>query len=161
MKADLLAGCLIFAGAIALYAFGGLPPLGGPGGNRAAAFWPTLMLGLLALLGATLAVQSFLTQTRSSSVPLPTESAPSTVARNVCALLTYMPALFLLGFYVSAFAFALMLPPLLGSVGWRRSALFAVALTAIVWAVFGAALRIDLPAGYLVEAWRAQVGRGG
>lgn len=160
MKADLLAGCLIFTGAIALYAFGGLPPLGGPGGNRVAAFWPTLMLGLLALLGATLAVQSFVTQTRSSA-PLPTESAPSTAARNVGALLTYMPALFLLGFYVSAFAFALMLPPLLGSVGWRRSALFALAFTAILWAVFGAALRIDLPAGYLVEAWRARVGSGG
>src|SRR5688500_1814195 len=98
MKIDVLGGGLIFAGAIALYAFGGLPPLGGPGGNRAAAFWPALMLGLLALLGATLAVQSFRTQTRSS-VPLPAESAPSTVARNVCALLIYMPALFLLGFY--------------------------------------------------------------
>lgn len=153
-RADFAAGLVTVAGATGLYAFGGLPPLGGTGGNRAAAFWPTLMLGLLVLLGAALAVQAFVRRTRRvASVPLPGEPAPATVARNVAAILAYMPALFLLGFHVSAFVFALVLPPLLGGVRWRTSALFAVVFTAVLGAVFGVALRMDLPPGYLALAW--------
>jgi hypothetical protein len=149
---DLIAALLIVGGAVALYGFGGLAPLWGPGANRDASFWPFLMLLLLVVLGASLAVQATLRLQATPGASARPERVPGRMSKTL-AVLAYVPALFMFGFYVSALAYAFALPPLLGGVRWRTSAAFALLFTAGLYAVFTLALRMDLPRGYVALAW--------
>jgi hypothetical protein len=154
MKSDLAGGIAIIAVAVLLYAGGGLAPLWGPGANRAASFWPLSMLALLALLGAALAMQA-LRKKQDGAVPPPTArgAAPRQLV-NAILVLSYLPALLLVGFHVSALAYAFVLPPVLGGVRWRASAAFAVGFSAVLFLVFSVGLRMDLPRGWLLDVLR-------
>jgi hypothetical protein len=150
MRGDGAAGLVILAGAAFLYLFGGLPSLGAIWRDPNAAFWPYLLLGALTSLGSILAAQGFLRSALADGgAARASPSAGPAVAWNVAVIVAYVVVLFVFGFYVAAFAFALAGPPILGGVKWRSAALFAIAFTAAVWVVFTLLLRMDLPAGYL------------
>jgi putative tricarboxylic transport membrane protein len=152
VKSDVVAGVVIACAAVALFALGGLAPLLGAGANRDATFWPAVMLGLLVVLSGALAahgVWRLRAMSRTRAQPKATDGR----AHKTLAILAYVPALFLLGFYVSALAYAFVLPPLLGGVRWRSSALFAAVFTAILYVVFSVGLRMELPQGYAALAW--------
>ena len=164
MKADRVAAVMIVASAAVLYALGGLAPLSGAGANRNASFWPTVLLGLFAVLGLALGVKSALPSRGEPSSAAATlansGSANSGWIRNAVAMLTYIPTLFVFGFYVSALAYAFVLPRMLGGVRWRAAALFSVGFTAVLYAVFTVALRMELPSGYVMLVWARFVADG-
>jgi hypothetical protein len=157
MKDDLAAAVLIVGCAIALYAFGGLAPLWGPGANRDASIWPFAMLVLLVVLGESLGVQSL----RRSHRVEPDAAVAGEPNRGrmlkTLAILAYIPALFVLGFYTSALVYAFVLPPVLGGVRWRASAAFALSFTVALYLVFSLGLRMDLPDGYAALAWASSM----
>ena len=158
MKEDLVAALVIVGGAVALHAFGGLAPIWGPGANRDASFWPFVMLLLLVVLGSALAIQA---ASRLRATPHGPTEAPRVTGRasRTLAVLAYMPALLVFGFYVSALAYTFALPPLLGGVRWRTSAAFALLFTGVLYLIFTLGLRMELPEGYVALAW-ARSGAG-
>jgi hypothetical protein len=159
VRSDLVAAVVVVAGAVALFALGGLAPPWGSATDRDASFWPFAMLLLLVVLGTALGIQSVLEPPAAISTPERSEPARERASRTI-AVLAYVPALFLFGFYVSALAYAFALPPLLGGVRWRTSAAFALLFAAVLYAVFTVGLRMDLPQGYIASVW-ASVDTGG
>jgi Ca2+/H+ antiporter len=150
MRSDVVPGLLIAAGAVALYVGGGLAPVWGPGANRDASFWPFVMLLLLAVLGLALALQGL----RRSPQPLTPKSARVRGrASGTIAVLSYVPMLFVFGFYISTLAYAFALPPILGGVRWRSSAAFALLFTAVLYVIFTLGLRMDVPHGLIALPW--------
>jgi len=163
VKGDLVAAIVIVTGAAMLLAFGGLAPLWGDGANRPASFWPVAMLSVFAALGLTLGVQSA-RGAREAVSPADIERAADSAAsgrgrvRNTLAVLAFVPALLLFGFYVSALAYAFLLPRLLGGVRWRASAVFAIGFILALYALFTLALGMDLPSGYIgIESLRSAI----
>jgi len=156
---DLFAAVVVVGCAVALFALGGLAPPWGGGTNRDASLWPFVMLLFLVVLGTALGVQSVLRPPAAIAAPERSERARGSAGRTL-AVLAYVPALFLFGFYVSALAYAFALPPLLGGVRWRTSAEFALLFTAVLYVVFTVGLQMDLPQGYFSSAWASfEIGR--
>lgn len=147
MKPDLVAAVLVLAGAAALLFFGGLPSLQRGDTEFNAGFWPTTMLCILILLAAGLCVHA-IRQPRGATQPEPRRPTAG-MLRNMAAVVAFVPALLVFGFYPSALAYCAILPRVLGGVRWRASLTFALVFLGVLYLVFSIALRMDVPRGWL------------
>jgi len=152
MRADLVAGLTILAVSSALLVFGGFLPLSALTSNRMGILWPLVILSVLVLLSWALVLLS-LRKKGLSEEPPQSSAARRKIVFRIAAIASYIPLLSIFGFYLSAFVFSLVLPPLLGKAKWRVSAGFAIVFTLALWGLFGILMRQTLPVGYLWAAF--------
>ncbi|MCZ4345470.1 tripartite tricarboxylate transporter TctB family protein [Devosia neptuniae] len=122
----------------------GLHPL--PGMNVGPGLFPTIVGGAMALLGAVLAVQGWLTKAD------PEDDAPKLFTwfamGIVLAIIAVILAMPVLGFLVSGTLFAAAIVLLSGG-RWLSALIFSPIATAAIYFLFTSALRVSLPHGIL------------
>ena len=137
--ADIWGGAVLalLGAGVAVYAglrldFGTLRAMG-PG------FFPTVLGALLAVLGAAVAIPAW---SRAADTP---KIAWGDAAAVIAAILVFGLGMNRLGILLACFAAVLIASIPAPHAGWRWRILLAICVTALVWLVFIAGLRMSIP----------------
>jgi len=120
-----------------------------------AGVFPLLIAGILFIASISALWEGWQRRATSEPLDLPQGEDRVRLLKLVALLLVYFLAIPWLGFLVSSVLFCILLIRLLSDLSWQRSTAYAVIMTAVVYLIFIAILKVPMPAGILVELFRS------
>lgn len=145
---EIVAGCVVFFGSLALYIVATrFPELGGYE-SLGPDFWPRWVLGGLVVLGLLLVGQGLERKRTGADVHLWKDTKnPRRLLTGIALLLGYLALINVLGFTLATLLFLVLLIYVLGGRHVTALAVAPVVVTAAILLIFGRILFVPLPRG--------------
>jgi len=120
-----------------------------------AGVFPLLIAGILFVASISALWEGWQCRATAGPLDLPQGEDRVRLLKLVALLLVYFLAIPWLGFLVSSVLFCILLIRLLSDLSWQRSTAYAAIMTAVVYLIFIAILKVPMPPGILVELFRS------
>lgn len=120
-----------------------------------AGVFPLLVAGILFFASVSALWEGWQRRVNSPALELPEGSDRIRLLKMIGLLLIYFLAIPWAGFSLSSILFCMLLIRLLSTLGWKRCALYAFLMTAVVHLIFITILKVPMPAGVLIDFFRS------
>lgn len=120
-----------------------------------AGVFPLLVAGILFVASLSSLWEGWHHRAHSPTLDLPEGSDRTRLLKLIALLLVYFLIIPWAGFSLSSILFCGLLIRLLSNLTWRRSAVYALLMTAAIHIIFITILKVPMPAGELIELFRS------
>ena len=120
-----------------------------------AGVFPLLLAGVLCVASLSALWEGWQTRSTHVALDLPRGSDRTRLLKLICLLLVYFLAIPWAGFALSSIVFCALMIRLLSTLTWRRSLTYSLAMTAAIYIIFIAVLKVPMPLGVLIEMFRS------
>lgn len=119
-----------------------------------AGVFPVLVAGILFVASVSALWEGWQNRNNSPTLELPEGSDRIRLLKMVGLLLIYFLAIPWAGFSLSSILFCMLLIRLLSNLDWKRCALYAFLMTAVIHLIFITTIKVPMPAGVLIDFFR-------
>ena len=120
-----------------------------------AGVFPVLVAGILFVASVSALWEGWQSRNNSPALELPKGSDRIRLLKMIGLLLIYFLAIPWVGFSLSSVLFCMLLISLLSNLGWKRCALYAFLMTAVIHLIFITTIKVPMPAGVLIDFFRS------